>query len=152
MPATNQWAVSTLIREVLADPDLAHDEVFRRLPPGRVAGPGRRRGPRGNCHHTKRRTPPARVEQGREERARAKLGDRELELAGGGGHRLEALAVAAVGALWRARRGAARRSRRRPQTPTRPARPGPEQTPEDARPARSGSARTSRISVDTAHW
>ena len=31
MPATNQWAVSTLIREVLADPDLAHDEVFRRL-------------------------------------------------------------------------------------------------------------------------
>ena len=23
MPATNQWAVSTLIREVLADPDLA---------------------------------------------------------------------------------------------------------------------------------
>ena len=37
MPATNQWAVSTLIREVLADPDLAHDDVFRRLPPGRVA-------------------------------------------------------------------------------------------------------------------
>ena len=37
MPATNQWAVSTLIREVLADPDLAHDEVFRRLPPGRAA-------------------------------------------------------------------------------------------------------------------
>ena len=31
MPAANQWAVSTLIREVLADPDLAHDEVFRRL-------------------------------------------------------------------------------------------------------------------------
>ena len=31
MPATNQWAVSTLIREVLADPDLAHDDVFRRL-------------------------------------------------------------------------------------------------------------------------
>ena len=31
MPATNQSAVSTLIREVLADPDLAHDEVFRRL-------------------------------------------------------------------------------------------------------------------------
>ena len=27
----HQWAVSTLIREVLADPDLAHDEVFRRL-------------------------------------------------------------------------------------------------------------------------
>ena len=37
MPATNQWAVSTLIREVLADPDLAHDDVFRRLPPGRAA-------------------------------------------------------------------------------------------------------------------
>ena len=35
---------------------------------------------------------------------------------------------------------------------TRLARPGPEQTAEDARPARSGSARTSRISVDTAHW
>ena len=31
MPATNQSAVSTLIREVLADPDLAHDDVFRRL-------------------------------------------------------------------------------------------------------------------------
>ena len=46
MPATNQSAVSTLIREVLADPDLAHDEVFRRLPPGRAAGSGRRRGRR----------------------------------------------------------------------------------------------------------
>ena len=31
-------------------------------------------------------------------------------------------------------------------------RPGPEQAAEDARLARSGSARTSRISVDTAHW
>ena len=31
MSATDQWAVSTLIREVLADPDLAHDDVFRRL-------------------------------------------------------------------------------------------------------------------------
>mgnify|MGYP000090524107 CR=1 FL=1 len=33
MPATNQWAVSTLIREVLADPDLAtaHPEERRRL-------------------------------------------------------------------------------------------------------------------------
>ena len=31
MPS-HQSAVSTLIREVLADPDLAHDEVFRRLP------------------------------------------------------------------------------------------------------------------------
>ena len=30
MPS-HQWAVSTLIREVLADPDLAHDDVFRRL-------------------------------------------------------------------------------------------------------------------------
>ena len=30
MPS-HQSAVSTLIREVLADPDLAHDEVFRRL-------------------------------------------------------------------------------------------------------------------------
>ena len=28
---TNQSAMSTLIREVLADPDLAHDDVFRRL-------------------------------------------------------------------------------------------------------------------------
>ena len=45
MPATNQSAVSTLIREVLADPDLAHDDVFRRLPPGRAAGPGRGSGP-----------------------------------------------------------------------------------------------------------
>ena len=35
---------------------------------------------------------------------------------------------------------------------TRPARPGRGQTPEDARLARSGSARTSRISVDTADW
>ena len=46
--------------------------------------------------------PPARVEQGGEERPRAKLGDGELDLACGGGHRLEALAVAAVGALRRA--------------------------------------------------
>ena len=30
--------------------------------------------------------------------------------------------------------------------------PGPEQAAEDARLARSGSARTSRINVDTAHW
>ena len=36
MPS-HQSAVSTLIREVLADPDLAHDDVFRRLPPGRAA-------------------------------------------------------------------------------------------------------------------
>ena len=75
-----------------------------------------------------------------------------FDLPGGGGHRLEALAVAPVGALRRARRGAARRSRQRPRTPTGPVRPGPEQAAEDARLARSGSARTSRISVDTAHW
>ena len=54
-----------------------------------------------------------------------------FDLPGGGGHRLEALAVAPVGALRRARRGAARRSRQRPRTPTGPVRPGPEQTPED---------------------
>ena len=46
MPATNQSAVSTLIREVLADPDLAHDEVFRRLLQAGPHGPGRRRGRR----------------------------------------------------------------------------------------------------------
>ena len=51
MPATNQWAVSTLIREVLADPDLAHDDVFRRLlqagPQDLVEVRGRRRDRRG---------------------------------------------------------------------------------------------------------
>ena len=57
MPATNQWAVSTLIREVLADPDLAHDDVFRRLPPGRAAGPGRRRGRRRDRRAALRRAP-----------------------------------------------------------------------------------------------
>ena len=36
MPATNQWAVSTLIREVLADPDLA-----RRASSAACSGPGR---------------------------------------------------------------------------------------------------------------
>ena len=46
--------------------------------------------------------PAAGVEQGGEERPRAKLGDGELDLPGGGGHRLEALAVAPVGALRRA--------------------------------------------------
>ena len=46
--------------------------------------------------------PPAGMEQGGEERPRAKLGDRQLDLAGGGGHRLEALAVAPVGAMRRA--------------------------------------------------
>ena len=30
MPS-DQWAVSVLIQEVLSDPDLAHDDVFRRL-------------------------------------------------------------------------------------------------------------------------
>ena len=45
MPATNQWAVSTLIREVLADPDLAHDDVFRRLLQAGPRGPGRGSGP-----------------------------------------------------------------------------------------------------------
>ena len=35
MPATNQWAVSTLIREVLADPDLA-----RRASSAACPGPG----------------------------------------------------------------------------------------------------------------
>ena len=39
------------------------------------------------------------MEQRGEERAGAKLGDGQFHLAGGGGHRLEALAVAAVGAL-----------------------------------------------------
>ena len=36
MPATNQWAVSTLIREVLADPDLA-----RRASSAACSRPGR---------------------------------------------------------------------------------------------------------------
>ena len=45
MPATSQWAVSTLIREVLADPDLAHDDVFRRLLRAGPHGPGRGSGP-----------------------------------------------------------------------------------------------------------
>ena len=45
MPAMNQSAVSTLIREVLADPDLAHDDVSRRLLQAGSRGPGRRRGP-----------------------------------------------------------------------------------------------------------
>ena len=44
MPS-HQSAVSTLIREVLADPDLAHDEVFRRLPQAGPRGPGRGSGP-----------------------------------------------------------------------------------------------------------
>jgi len=44
MPS-HQWAVSTLIREVLADPDLAHDDVFRRLLRAGSLGPGRGSGP-----------------------------------------------------------------------------------------------------------
>ena len=44
MPS-HQSAVSTLIREVLADPDLAHDDVFRRLLQAGPRGPGRGSGP-----------------------------------------------------------------------------------------------------------
>ena len=40
MPATDQWAVSMLIREVLADPDLAG-----RGSSGVCSGPGRGSGP-----------------------------------------------------------------------------------------------------------
>ena len=77
--------------------------------------------PRGADHRVQGLVhPPARVEQGREEGSGPKLGNGELDLPGGGGHRLEALAVAPVGALTGARRGAARRSRRRPRR-----RPGP---------------------------
>ena len=75
--------------------------------------------------------PPAGVEQGREERSGAKLGDGQFHLPGGGGHGLEALAVAPVGALRRARRGAPRRSRRRPRRRPGPCGPAREQTPED---------------------
>ena len=77
--------------------------------------------------------PPAGVEQGGEERPGAKLGDGELDLPGGGGHRLGPRAVAPVGALRRARRGAPRRSRRRPRR-----RPGPA-----ARPGAGGGRRPS---------
>ena len=38
MPATNQWAVSTLIREVLADPDLAR-RASGQIPLGRMGSP-----------------------------------------------------------------------------------------------------------------
>lgn len=56
--------------------------------------------PRGADHRVQGLVhPPARVEQGREERSGPKLGDGELDLPGGGGHRLEALAVAPVGAM-----------------------------------------------------
>ena len=95
--------------------------------------------------------PPAGVEQGREERAGAKLGDGQFHLAGGGGHRLGPRAVAAVGALRRALI-APRADHGGGLGVDQVLQPGLEQTPEDARLARSGSARTSRISVDTAHW
>ena len=95
--------------------------------------------------------PPAGVEQGGEERPGAKLGDGELDLPGGGGHRLEALAVAPVGALRRAL-VALRADHGGGLGVDQVLQPGPEQAAEDARLARSGSARTSRISVDTAHW
>ena len=96
--------------------------------------------------------PAAGVEQGGEERAGAKLGDGELDLAGGGGHRLEALAVAPVGALRRALIAPRADHGGGPEPRPGPCGPARGQTPEDARLARSGSARTSRISVDTAHW
>ena len=85
--------------------------------------------------------PPAGVEQGREEGSGPKLGDGELDLAGGGGHRVEALAVAPVGALTGARRGAPRRSRRRPRRrpgPHGPARSRRRKTPVQPGPDRQG--------------
>ena len=105
-------------------------EIPDSLPRARTRSPGLAGGdpldPRGADHGVQGLVHPAAgMEQGGEERPRAQLGDRELDLAGGGGHRLEALAVAPVGALRRARRGAPRRSRRRPRTPTGPVRPGP---------------------------
>ena len=56
MPATSQWAVSTLIREVLADPDLA-----RRASSAACSGPGRTGpvGVRGRCRD--RRAAPRRA-------------------------------------------------------------------------------------------
>ena len=45
MPATNQWAVSTLIREVLADPDLARRASSAACPRAGPHGPGRGSGP-----------------------------------------------------------------------------------------------------------
>ena len=45
MPATNQWAVSTLIREVLADPDLARRASSAACPRAGLHGPGRGSGP-----------------------------------------------------------------------------------------------------------
>ena len=45
MPATNQWAVSMLIREVLADPDLAGRASSGVCPRAGLRGPGRGSGP-----------------------------------------------------------------------------------------------------------
>ena len=45
MPAANQWAVSTLIREVLADPDLARRASSAACPRAGPHGPGRGSGP-----------------------------------------------------------------------------------------------------------
>ena len=91
------------------------------------------------------------VEQGGEERAGAKLGDGQFHLPGGGGHGLGPRAVAAVGAL-RGALVALRADHGGGLGVDQVLQPGLEQTPEDARLARSGSARTSRISVDTADW
>ena len=45
MPATNQWAVSMLIREVLVDPDLARRASSVACPRAGSRGPGRGSGP-----------------------------------------------------------------------------------------------------------
>ena len=96
--------------------------------------------------------PPAGVEQGGEEGSGAQLGDGELDLPGGGGHGLGPRAVAAVGALRRALVAPRADHGGGPEPRPGPCGPARGQTPEDARLARSGSARTSRISVDTADW
>ena len=57
MPATNQWAVSTLIREVLADPDLAGRASSGVCPRAGPCGPGRRRGRRRDRRGAPRRAP-----------------------------------------------------------------------------------------------
>ena len=95
--------------------------------------------------------PPAGVEQGREERSGAKLGDGQFHLPGGGGHGLGPRAVAPVGAM-RGALVAPRADHGGGLGVDQVLQPGLEQAAEDARLARSGSARTSRISVDTAHW
>ena len=63
MPATNQSAVSTLIREVLADPDLARRASSGVCPRAGPRGPGRRRGPAGIA--TTLRDAPAPLRPGR---------------------------------------------------------------------------------------